>query len=179
MAGRKTKFTPEACEKIVNALRVGNTRRASALGAGISEALFYEWLKKGGKAKSGEFLEFLEAVTRAEAECEIQNVAILKKAAAGYKSRIVTTKTKSHTEIVRKADGEPLTDAEGNPKTVVVAVTETTIRESDEFDWRAALEWLKRRNPADWSESAQSEFDDEISELMALLAAQGQATATG
>lgn len=79
MAGRKSKLTKEVQNTICQALKAGNTRRASALYAGISETTFYDWLKKGEEKKRGLFPEFLEAVTRAENECEIFHVAILKK----------------------------------------------------------------------------------------------------
>lgn len=163
------KFTPEAKKKILDALRVGNTRRASAGAAGISKSLFYEWIQKGEKAKSGEFLDFLDAVTRAEAECEVQNVAILKKAASGWDTKATRTKTKSYQEIYLKDDGTPVLGEDGKPLRKIVTETETVTTEGREFDWRASLEWLKRRKRADWGDSLDIRtLDDET--LLRLLA---------
>jgi len=109
---RKTKLNSEVQKKICDALRAGNTRRASAVYAGITHATFYNWINTGENPrikKDGEsykedkpFIDFFDAVTRAEAECEVYHVANLK----------------------RHAD----------------------------TDWRASVEWLKRRKPQEWSE---------------------------
>lgn len=168
MAGRKSKFTPEVVKKITDALRVGNTRKAAAEASGISESLFYEWIKKGEAARNGPFLEFLEAVTRAEAECEVQNVAIIKKAAAGWETRTVRTKTQTVEEITVDGSGKPIAGADGKPLKTVTTQTETITTEGKEFDWRAALEWLKRRKRADWGDTLDiSKIDDET--LIGLL----------
>ncbi len=109
---RKTKLNPEVQQKICDALRAGNTRRASAAYIGIDHSTFYNWmnrgenpeLKKDGDPKKSElpFIDFFDAVTRAESECEVWHVANIKKQASG--------------------------------------------------DWRASVEWLKRRKRDDWSE---------------------------
>lgn len=109
---RKTKLNPEVQRKICDALRAGNTRRASAQYVGIDERTFYNWMSRGenpelrrdGEPKKSEepFIQFFQAVTRAESECEVWHVANLKKHAAD--------------------------------------------------DWRASVEWLKRRKRDDWSE---------------------------
>lgn len=109
---RKTALTPDVQKRICDALRAGNTRRAAALYGGIAESTFYLWMTRGKDprmTKKGEpykedvpFMEFMEAVTRAEADCEVWHVANIKKQAEG--------------------------------------------------DWRASVEWLKRRRRDDWSE---------------------------
>ena len=73
--GRPSKFTPETKEKLLFAIRMGNYREPSCSCAGISVSTFYAWLYKGKKQKKGEFVEFLEAVTRAEAEAELRMIA--------------------------------------------------------------------------------------------------------
>ena len=77
---RRTKLTPETKEDIVKALRAGNSRRDSALYAGISETTFYSWMARG---REGEplYSEFLEAVEKAEAQSVVRNVAIIQRAA--------------------------------------------------------------------------------------------------
>ncbi len=57
--GRPTKRSPELEGAILRALEVGNTRRDSALGVGISYDTFRAWTLR--------FPEFLHAVEKAEA----------------------------------------------------------------------------------------------------------------
>lgn len=82
---RPTDLTPDCQAKVCEALRAGNTRRASALYAGISEQTFYEWVARGrgtnGRETTPLHASFLEAVEKAEAEAEVQAVAIVKLAA--------------------------------------------------------------------------------------------------
>lgn len=114
---RNTSLTPAVQARICEALKAGNTRRAAALFGGIDERTFYEWLKRGteptytrgGKLKAGEdvYVQFVQAVTQAEADCEVWHVANVKRHA---------------------------TD-----------------------DWRASIEWLKRRRRDEWSERIDSD----------------------
>lgn len=60
---RRPKRSPEREQAVLNALRVGNTRRASAAAAGISHELFYRWLDD---------VTFVDAVTKAEADAELR-----------------------------------------------------------------------------------------------------------
>lgn len=75
MAGRRAKRSPEREQAILNALKVGNTRRASAGAAGISHELFYQWINAD--------LAFLDAVEKAEAEAEQRFLGQVAVAAAG------------------------------------------------------------------------------------------------
>ena len=68
--GRPSKLTPDVEKKLVDAVRAGNSREAAAKVSGISEATFYNWLSQGREAKRGRFLEFLEAIKKAEGEAE-------------------------------------------------------------------------------------------------------------
>ena len=80
MMARRTKLTERTKDDIVKALRAGNSRRDSALYAGVSETTFYSWMARG---REGEplFAEFLEAVEKAEAQSVVRNVAIIQRAA--------------------------------------------------------------------------------------------------
>jgi hypothetical protein len=77
---RRTKLTERTKDDIVKALKAGNSRRDSALYAGISEQTFYSWMSRG---RDGEplYAEFLEAVEKAEAQSVVRNVAIIQRAA--------------------------------------------------------------------------------------------------
>lgn len=69
---RPTKRTPEVEAKICEVLRSGNTRRAACDYAGISQDSFGRWLESSA--------DFADAIKKAEAHCEVRNVALIQKA---------------------------------------------------------------------------------------------------
>jgi hypothetical protein len=73
--GRKDKLTAQVQDRICNAIRAGNYYEAACKYAGISRQTFWNWLERGGKARSGKFKDFYEAVKQAEAEAEVRIVA--------------------------------------------------------------------------------------------------------
>ena len=75
MAGRPTKYTPEAVKIITDAIKEGLSFRDSCAMAGISEDTFADWRKD--KA------DFSEAVEKAVAEFKKQNLIAIR--AAGLK----------------------------------------------------------------------------------------------
>lgn len=70
---RPTKYTDERARRIADALAAGNTRRAAALSAGITERTFERWIAR--------FVGFVAAVEKAEAEAEVAHVATIRSAA--------------------------------------------------------------------------------------------------
>lgn len=92
--GRPTKLTPERMKRIVDAIRAGNYLDTAAEYGGISHQTFYNWMDRGrtekervegdGRTKVREdeaiFVEFFESVTRARAEAETRNVALIQQA---------------------------------------------------------------------------------------------------
>lgn len=48
--------------------------------AGISFQTYRNWMKRGQAAKTGEYFEFVEDTTRAQAEAEVRLVALINKA---------------------------------------------------------------------------------------------------
>jgi hypothetical protein len=70
---RKTKYTPETVKKVTDAIRLGATYELASSYAGISPALFYQWMK--GK------IEFLEAVKDAEGAGAVGWLARIEQAA--------------------------------------------------------------------------------------------------
>ncbi len=73
--GQPTKRSPERELAILNALRVGNTRRASARAAEIHEDTLAEWMRVD--------TAFSGAVTKAESDAELRFLGQVAKAAAG------------------------------------------------------------------------------------------------
>lgn len=65
-AGRKTKYTPETVKTLTDAIRVGSSYKDACALAGISHELFSQWREK--------HIEFVEALTRAEADAKHQRL---------------------------------------------------------------------------------------------------------
>ena len=72
-AGRPTKYTEQTVAKLLEALRGGNTRRASCAVADISQDSLALWLRT--------YPEFAEAVEKAEGKAEASMVNVIKNAA--------------------------------------------------------------------------------------------------
>jgi hypothetical protein len=73
MAGRPTKRTPEREQRLLDALRAGNTIQHACRYADISDETYANWQKRS--------LEFLERVKKAEADAIVRHVANIAKAA--------------------------------------------------------------------------------------------------
>lgn len=124
--GRRSKLTPEVQERIVAAIASGQTYDVACELAGISKGTYHNWKSLGRKEKQGKLREFLDAVTRAEAEAEKHLIEVIRTAAEkGDETVEVVT--------VRDASGQ-------------VISTRTTQRTSPR-DWRAAAKMLEMRNP--------------------------------
>ena len=100
---RPTKLNLETSSAIVNALKIGATRKDAAGAAGVDYTTFLNWMAAGEVAKSGAFFEFFNACTKAEHAARLNYTKVIAMAANGG-------------------------------------------------DWRAALEYLKRRDPENWSD---------------------------
>ena len=81
--GRPSKLTPETVQKICENIRLGLRYNDAALAAGVSYSAFNLWRNKGKDQKSGKYVEFINALKRAEAEGERALVARIQKAAQG------------------------------------------------------------------------------------------------
>ena len=79
---RPSKLTEDVINRILLSIRVGNDKKVAAAMAGISESTLYSWLEQAKKPDAEpEFLEFLESLTQAEAEAEINAVGRIRQAA--------------------------------------------------------------------------------------------------
>ena len=65
---RLTKLTPEVQNTFLEAIDIGLTHKLACEYAVISESTFYAWVQRGKAATSGIYLEFLDALARAEAQ---------------------------------------------------------------------------------------------------------------
>lgn len=159
--GRPSKFSLDIQKRIAEALAAGNTREASARYGGIHPATFFDWMNKG-EAGEEPFVEFSEAIKKAESDAEVAAVAAIKRAGQGYTAPRTTIKTKTYLEPRKQKDGSVIY--------AEVTETETTQVEAREFSWQAAAWWLERRKPKDWKEVKQLDVrnlpDDKILELL-------------
>jgi hypothetical protein len=101
------------------------------------------------------YVDFLEATMRAEADARIAAVEVLRAGMQPSKIESATIETFSETRLNKK--GEPY---------VYTRTTKKTSMTQQPGDWRAALEYLKRRDVAQWSERHQIKVDDWRSEAI-------------
>lgn len=78
--GRPTKLTPKLVDDLVEAIRLSGSYKTACLYAGVHYNTFNEWMKRGGREKHGEFLEFYESIRRALADAELERYSILRAA---------------------------------------------------------------------------------------------------
>ena len=106
MAGRRPKRSPEREQAVLNHLRIGNTRRASALAGGINHDTFYVWLRDP---------TFSDAVEKAEAEAESRFLGqVAKAAASSWQAAAWWLERRKH-EDYRRMDGVELSGPKGGP----------------------------------------------------------------
>lgn len=133
--GRPTKLTPETQKKIVAAIRSGNFFETACEFAGISRSTGFEWLRiaRGehpDKKPTKPFLDFLDAVKKAEADAEAEQLLIIRNAAKGG--------TEYRSETVNKYDKD------GRVKEVIER------KQLTPPNWTAAAWYLERKHPERW-----------------------------
>jgi hypothetical protein len=145
-------LTPEAQERICEALEKGLPRHVAATLGGVSYKAMRMWERKGAKQKRGGYRDFVLAVEAAEAEAVKFYVGILKKAAKPHTER---------TEVVKTGDA---------------GFTQTTEKRGV-FDWRAALAILERRWSSDWAikeSAAIAKLEAQVAELRKAIKGDGK-----
>lgn len=113
---RQSKLTPETQKKIVDAISEGNYLVTAAAIGGVTYTTLNNWMKKGESASSGAYVEFLEAVKKAEAEAEALRVSRISKAGkegnwqadAWYLERRYPDRWGKRVQEVTGKDGGPL-----------------------------------------------------------------------
>lgn len=93
--GRPTKLTPELQAEMVNIIRGGNYVETACAYVGLNKSTFYDWMKRGAReldrvkknpkarVRKDEqiYVEFSNAIKKAEAEAEARDVLTIGKAA--------------------------------------------------------------------------------------------------
>jgi transposase len=81
VGGRPCKLTPETQDKIIQYLRRGAYVETAAAAAGVNKETFYDWLRQGAAKPDSKFGEFSDAVDKAQAESEVNDLEVITKAA--------------------------------------------------------------------------------------------------
>ncbi len=145
---RRTKLTPDMQKEIVNALMTGATVTKVCGYVGIHKSTFYTWLARGRSSKRGDFIDFTDAVTRAHAHAHIKATGALTSAMLPSLVTTDSTQTTAETRLrtIKHKDGT----LEKRPYEYRKTIQRHSIS-TQPGDWRAAVEFLKRRDPANWS----------------------------
>jgi hypothetical protein len=73
--GRPSKLTATVQAKIITAILAGNYISTACVYAGVDYTTHRKWMTKGERQKKGKYRDFFNAVTQAEAQCEVATVA--------------------------------------------------------------------------------------------------------
>ena len=123
--GRNTKLTKHLIKKISEYISQGNPFYVAAALCGVSEASFYKWKAEGikllrdeGKKRTEQqkiFVEFIEAIKKAEAEAISRNVKLISEAAQTTWQAAAWYLERRHPEDFGKKERHEITGAEGTP----------------------------------------------------------------
>lgn len=146
-----------AAEQVLERVRLGLDFQGAADSAAISRSTLSRWRQLGARARldavngktlsanEQRYLQFSDDLERAEAEAELQRLAVIDRA----------TLPQTHTKVVEKT--EPVLDANGqqarNPDGSLQwrVVERTTTTETRPGQWTAAAWWLERRHPGKYA----------------------------
>jgi len=155
--GRKPKLTDETQATIVAYVEQGNTDVDACVAAGISQSTFYSWLQRGEEGDPL-YSEFLDAITRARVAAKTKAVATVNSSMSPTKTIQTVTETFSETRV--NMYGSPYEYKRTRERTTVTVVPGNP---------NAAIEYLKRRHPEEWSEKRIVEHQDWRSEALSLI----------
>lgn len=146
MAGRKSKLD-KVQKHIIAALKTGATDKDVCAHAGIHPDTFYDWLKRGEAEPDSPYSEFSDAVTRARIAAKVTAIGSLHTAMIGVRTVRRTRHVVNETRL----------NQWGSPFDYHIDEEDEIVVEAP-GDWRAAVEYLKRRFPAEWGDK-QSNFN--------------------
>ena len=148
--GRPCKLTPEVQDRIAAAVRAGAYRQIAATLAGINERTLYDWLAKGKDGKrDGKFVQFYQAIKRAEAEWEQEQAEAIRETAKGGQLLSRTT--------TERKDGSTVT-------------TETYTRP----EWTARAWLLERKAYERWGKKERVELTGDKERPLAIYYLEGK-----
>ncbi len=146
---RKTKLTPELQRVLETHLALGCTIENACAQAGITRQTFFNWFRRGEKSRNGVYFSFFDAITRAKVQAHTASVKAIRLALEPTET--VTNSTDTITETRLKT----VKHEDGTIEQVPYEYTKTTLKQSvtkHPPDWRAGIEYLKRRDSRNWSD---------------------------
>jgi len=152
-------------QDIVDALETGATDVDVCTYVGIGQTTFYEWIAIGDAVIAGGdhermperqdeqalFAEFAKAVSRARGSAKITAIGTLHAAMKPFTEISTSVKTYSETRLrkdIDKTTGQ-LVDVEYTYR----EKTTTRTRTRRQGDWRASVEYLRRRHKTEWGDN--------------------------
>ncbi len=145
---RPTKLSDKTQKQLVNLIETGVPITDACSFVGIANSTYYDWVRRGIDGDPA-YSEFSDAVSRAREAAKVTAIGTLRSAMAPTRTISKTTETFTETRVDSK--GEPY-----EYKRVTERHTVTVIP----GDWRAAIEYLKRRYRDEWSEKSIIEHQD-------------------
>jgi transposase-like protein len=158
MAGRQPKLTAKRKDLIIELLSKGATDKDACAAAGIDDSTLYRWLQEGKEGKTPEKSEFYESVTRARADARLVAIESVRLGMLPNLTKSETTETIRETRLNRK----------GQPYSYEKVVSRRTLTDQP-GDWRAGIEYLKRRDPEHWTDRVVISFSPEAVAIMQQL----------
>lgn len=135
--GRPTLLNEEMHAKLIGLIRAGNYRETAAAACGITINTLRNWEKRGAVArrkaekkghktpkKEKRYIDFLQAMEKAEAEAEAFGVALITKAAQKNWQAMAWRLERMHHEKFGRRMAAELSGPEGKPIQVVGTVAE-------------------------------------------------------
>jgi transposase len=127
-AGRPTLATEEVCSRVIALIQAGNYIETAASSVGISKSTLFLWLKRGArerrrmertgtKANKRElrFVEFSDAIERAQAESETTDVLLIGKAAMSVWQAAAWRLERKHPDRWGRHERHEVTGKDGGP----------------------------------------------------------------
>lgn len=161
---RKPKLTPQLQNEITALLSIGATVEDTCGRVGISETAYYNWLNRGASGNETLYLEFVEAITRAQSAARVNAVAAIRTAVLGAEQTSDDTETVTETRLRKGDKGEQV------PYEYTKTIRRKTLTKYPP-DWRAAIEYLKRRDNKNWSDRVQVDLNIDITIIQRTIAA--------
>jgi len=153
--GRPTKLNSTSQNQLVKLIKTGVTVDDACAYVGIHRDSFYEWMRRG-EAGDELYADFSDAIHRARNSAKVAAIETLRNAMSPYKTTTTTTETFIETRL----------DRHGNPYEYK-RVKESKAVTVYAGDWRAAVEYLKRRFFDEWGDRQKN--DDWRSDAIALI----------
>lgn len=178
--GRPTKFTSTLSEQLISLLAMGCTIEDSCAAVKITRTTFYNWIQQSETLKAIDpaeriavatksdeeaFLYFSDAVARAQAQARVVAVGAIRSALTPQPQVTETVDVYTEIRLRKNEKGEEV------PYLYEERRTRRTVTEVAP-DWRAAVEYLKRRDPEHWAPPTRIEVnwqDQAINDIRAGL----------